>query len=122
MEVRMNIKRILILLTILVFSLRIYSHPPTKIDINFNIEDKILNVEVNHPVLTPKNHYINKIEVYLNDKLMIIQNFDAQIAKKTQKALYFIFEAKEEDVIKVKAYCNKHGDKTASLIVQEEKK
>jgi desulfoferrodoxin (superoxide reductase-like protein) len=121
MEERMNIKKILVLSTILVFSLRIYSHAPTKIDMDFNIEDKILNVEVHHPVFTPKNHYINKMEVYLNDKLMIIQNFDAQIGKKTQKAIYFIFEAKKEDVIKVKAFCNKHGDKTASLVVQEKK-
>ncbi len=115
----MNIKKILVLFTILVFSFRIYSHAPRKIDMDFNIEDKILNVEVHHPVLAQKNHYIEKIEVHLNDKLMIIQNFNAQIEKKTQKAVYFIFEAKKDDIIKVKAFCNKHGDKTVSLIVQE---
>jgi desulfoferrodoxin (superoxide reductase-like protein) len=121
MEAKMNIKKMLVLFTILVFSLKIYSHSPTKIEMDFNIEDKILNVEVHHPVLAQKNHYIEKIEVYLNDKPIIVQNFDAQIEKKTQKAVYFIFEAKKDDIIKVKAFCNKHGDKTVSLVVQEKK-
>jgi len=107
------------LLSILVFSLKTYTHPPARIDLDFNNEEKILRVEVHHPVLLVKNHYIKKIEVYLNGDLKIVQDFDGQLTKKTQKAGYFIFEAKKGDVIKVKAICNKHGDKTASLIVQE---
>jgi desulfoferrodoxin (superoxide reductase-like protein) len=109
---------ILILLTTLAFSFINYAHPPTKIDMNFNNEDKILKVEVHHPVLAPKNHYIKEIEIYINDNLKIIQKFDYQLSKESQKAGYFIFEAKKGDVIKIKAYCNKHGDKTATLVVQ----
>jgi len=110
---------IVVLLSMLVFSLKTYSHAPTKIDMDFNNDDKILKVEIHHPVLLPGNHYIKKIEVYLNDDLKIVQDFDHQITKKTQKAGYFIFEVKKGDVIKVKAICNKHGDKTASLVVQK---
>jgi len=115
--------KILVFVVIMIFglSLNIYSHAPTKIDMNFNNEDKILKVEIHHPVLLPGNHYIKKIEVYLNDDLKIVQDFDRQITKKTQKAGYFIFEAKKGDVIKVKAICNKHGDKALSLVVQEKK-
>jgi desulfoferrodoxin (superoxide reductase-like protein) len=112
---------IVAVLTILVFSLRTYTHPPAKIDLDFNNEEKILKVEVHHPVLLIRNHYINKIEIYLNDDLKIVQDFDRQLTKKTQKAGYFIFEAQKGDVIKVKAICNKHGDKTATLVVQEKK-
>jgi desulfoferrodoxin (superoxide reductase-like protein) len=117
----MNKSRIaisILLSSILVFSLVSYAHPPTKIDTNFNNEDKILKVEVHHPVLAPENHYIKGIEVYLNDNLKIIQKFDSQLSKESQKAGYFLFEAKKGDIIKIKAYCNKHGDKTATLIVQ----
>ncbi len=113
--------KILVFVVIMIFglSLNIYSHSPTKIDLNFDNENKILKVEVYHPVLLPRNHYINKIEVYLNDNLIIVQEFDRQLTKKTQKAGYFIFEAEKDDVIKVKAICNKHGDKTSHLVVQE---
>ncbi len=114
-----NTIALFVLLTTLVFSFVSYTHPPTKIEMEFNNEDKILKVDVHHPVLAPRNHYINKIEVYVNDNLKIIQDFDHQLSKKTQKAGYFIFEAKKGDVIKVKATCNKHGDKTASLTVKE---
>jgi len=117
----MSTKKILnfVLLTVLIISLKVYSHPPTKIDLNFDNENKILKVEVHHPVLLPENHYINKIEVYLNDNLIIVQEFDRQLTKKAQKAGYFIFEAKKDDVIKVKVSCNKHGDKTSRLVVKE---
>jgi desulfoferrodoxin (superoxide reductase-like protein) len=110
-----------ILLIVLIVSLKGYSHAPTKIDLNFNNEDKILKVEVYHPVLSSGNHYIGKIEVYLNDNLIIVQEFKNQLTKKVQKAGYFIFEAKKDDVIKVKAFCNKHGDKTARLVVKEKR-
>ncbi len=111
----------IVFLSICLFSLKTYSHSPTKIDLDFNNEEKILKVEVHHPVLSPENHYIKKIEVYLNDSLKIVQNFNLQITKESQKAGYFIFEAKKGDVIKVKGTCNKHGDKTEKLIVQEKK-
>ncbi len=113
--------KILVFIVIMIFglSLNIYSHAPTKIDLNFDNENKILKVEVHHPVLLPENHYINKIEVYLNDNLIIVQEFDRQLTKKAQKAGYFIFEAKKDDVIKVKVSCNKHGDKTSRLVVKE---
>jgi desulfoferrodoxin (superoxide reductase-like protein) len=122
-EVKMRKNRIfaIIALFILAFSLKTFAHPPAKIDLDFDNEEKILKVEIHHPVLFVRNHYIKKIEVYLNDDLKIIQDFDHQLTKKIQKAGYFIFEAEKGDVIKVKANCNKHGDKTARLIVQEKK-
>ena len=107
------------LLSIFILSLKTYPHRPTRIDLDFNNEEKILKVEIRHPVVFIKNHYINKVEVYLNDDLKIVQDFDHQMTKKTQKAGYFIFEAQKGDVIKVKAVCNKHGDKTASLVIQK---
>lgn len=110
---------IFILLMTLTITLNVYSHAPTKIDLNFDIEEMVLKAEVYHPVLLPGNHYIDKIEVYLNDVLIIVQEFDHQLTKETQKAGYFIFEAEKDDVIKVKAFCNKHGDKTARLVVKE---
>jgi len=110
-----------VLLSILVFFLKSYAHPPTKIGMDFSNETKILKLEIQHPVLSPENHYIKKVEVYLNDNLIIVQDFDRQTTKESQKAGYFIFETKKGDVIKVKAICNKHGDKTVSLVVQEKK-
>ena len=117
----MSKKKILnfVLLAVLITSLKVYSHPPVKIDLNFNNEDMVLKVDVYHTVLLPGNHYIDKIEVYLNDNLIITQEFDRQLTKEVQKAGYFIFEAKKNDVIKVKASCNKHGDKTSRLVVKE---
>jgi len=50
-----------VLLSILVFFLKSYAHPPTKIDMDFSNDDKILKVEIHHPVLFIRNHYINKI-------------------------------------------------------------
>jgi desulfoferrodoxin (superoxide reductase-like protein) len=117
----MSKKTILIFVSLvtLITSLKVYSHAPAKIDLNFDNEDKVLKVEVHHPIFSSENHYIAKIEVYLNDNLIIIQEFKNQSTKRVQKAGYFIFEAKKDDIIKVKAFCNKNGDKTSHLVVTE---
>jgi desulfoferrodoxin (superoxide reductase-like protein) len=81
-----------------------------------------LKAEVIHPVLSPENHYIKKIEIYLNDSLKITQDFNRQMTKESQKAVYLIFEAKEGDIIKIKAICSKYGNKTESLVVKKTSK
>ena len=36
-----------------------------------------------------------------------------------QKVVYIIPSLKAEDVVKVKAYCNKYGDKSISIAIDE---
>jgi len=99
----------------------ILAHPPSDVKIEFDNETKTLYVEITHPVNNVKSHYINKIEVYLNDVLRIVQNFSEQKDKKAQLATYLLWEVKEGSKIKVMASCSIHGFKTREMVIEKQK-
>jgi len=99
----------------------ILAHFPSDVKIEFDNEIKTLYVEVTHPVNNVKSHYINKIEVYLNDVLKIVQYFSEQKDKKTQLATYLLWELKEGSKIKVTASCSIHGFKTREMVIEKQK-
>ncbi|MFA5271650.1 MAG: hypothetical protein WC412_04840 [Candidatus Omnitrophota bacterium] len=84
-----------------------FGHPPQKIDITQS--DKTINIVVTHNVKDPATHYIKLIEVVLNGKKIIDQEFSLQTAN-FQKATYSIPDLKKGDILEVDADCNQFGD------------
>ena len=117
-----NFKTMLIItISFIILSPQLFAHPPGKIELTFNNETKILQVEIQHEVRDSEKHYVNKIEVFLNDELRIIQNFKKQVSKVAQKATFLMSEAEVENKIKVVAYCNIHGKRNKEIIVKPKK-
>jgi len=104
-----------------IISFKGLAHPPSNIELQFDNETKILQINVTHPVTDVKKHFINKIEVYLDDELMIIQNFKKQKDNKSQEATYLLFDAVVGSKIKVRAICSISGSKTGEIVVEEQK-
>jgi desulfoferrodoxin (superoxide reductase-like protein) len=102
-------------------SFKAFGHPPATVELNFDLETKILNVKVSHSINDVEKHFINKIEVYLNDELMVVQNFKKQKDNKMQEALYFLNDATAGNKIKVKATCSIFGSKTGEIVIEEQK-
>lgn len=84
-----------------------FCHPPQKIDIMQS--DKTINVTVTHNVKDPTTHYIKLIEVILNGKRIINQEFFLQTGN-IQKVSYLIPDLKKGDILEVDADCNQFGD------------
>lgn len=99
----------------------ILAHTQTEVELNLDFETKILYVKVHHSVDNAKKHYINKIEVYLDDELMIVQNFKQQKDNKVQQVLYILLDAMEGSKIKVKGICNIFGSKTGEMVIEKQK-
>lgn len=113
---------ITVLLYLIAFvPLEIFGHPPSKVELNFDFQTKILNVKVSHSTNDVVKHYIKKIEVYLDDELMVGQNFKTQKDNKIQEALYFLNDAAVGNKIKVKATCSIFGSKTEEIVIEEQK-
>ena len=106
------------ILIVFIFSLGIFAHPPTEIKMDFNLENMMLEVIVNHVSQNSSDHYIHNVKVFLNDNLHIEQNFIAQFNKNEQYLHYIIPGVKSGDIIKLEAVCNKFGNRTAELSVQ----
>ena len=92
------------------------AHPPKKMEVN--MEDGQLTVVVNHPVGNTKLHLVDKIEVYVNGKKVVRQTYKTQATSDEQKAIYYLPGVVKDDVVKVKAHCNKYGVKTKSITIE----
>ncbi len=114
-------KRIIVLL---ILSLTIYfagssrAHSPTSIEIDYDFETSILTVTVYHSVTEPDIHYINQIDVWVNDILNTTEYYSRQF-ETTYQYDTFNITANHSDTIKIKAHCNVSGSLIDEFILQD---
>jgi desulfoferrodoxin (superoxide reductase-like protein) len=115
-------KRLIILLIVSFVFLfvvsTLYAHPPSDIKITFDPKTKMLQVVIMHNTSNPMSHYIKKIDVGLNGKEIIEQNISAQDNNDSQRAAYFIPDAKDGDLISVEGYCSISGKLEKEITVK----
>ncbi|MGQ9700975.1 MAG: hypothetical protein ACUVQT_00745 [bacterium] len=95
----------------------IFCHPPSAISIKFDSEQKLLSINLSHPVSDVQKHFINKIVNKLNGHQIIEQRFGMQEDRGAQIADYRIFEANEGDTLLVTGFCSIIGKKTEKFII-----
>jgi len=93
----------------LVMTVSVLAHPPSDIKINYNPKTQLLSITVDHQVENPKPHYIKEIEVFLNGKKIILQNFNQQAGQLVQVAIYQVYGLIPGDKIGVEAECSRFG-------------
>ncbi|MBU2103227.1 MAG: hypothetical protein ABH865_09205 [Candidatus Omnitrophota bacterium] len=106
-----------LLFSILFFlaSLPVFAHSPEAVTIS--AEGAMVAVIVEHQVADPRGHYIKRIEISLNGRHIIVQEFSLQGSNTQQKAVYEIPGLKKGDILAVDADCNKGGDRSAKIEV-----
>lgn len=99
-------------LNLVLFFLILYSsviaHPAEDIILKYDSKNRVLSIGVMHDTLTPQ-HYVNKINIKINGKLWITQNFSAQISSEAQAAGYAAVDLNKGDVVEVSVTCSKTG-------------
>ena len=110
-----RIRLLLILGFIFTQSAVLMAHPPSKIILEFNAETSILKIEMPHAVKEISEHFINKVEVKINGKEILKQEFLTQQDPEKQTVLYQIHDAKSGDKLEVTAHCNVFGKKKETL-------
>jgi len=100
-----------------------FAHPPSGINLDFDLEKKVVSVELSHGVKS-EDHYIYYVEVSLNGKVIIKQESSKQFDENVQKYMFLIPELKENDKISITGKCNKFGSLKREFIIktQEAKK
>ena len=90
-------------------SVSAFAHPPKDFDIEYDAQNKVLKILVQHQVTNPAGHYIEWLTVDLNKKNMVKQNFSSQRSKDLQDTQYIFIDAKPNDQITVAAQCSVMG-------------
>lgn len=97
-----------------------YAHPPSDIQITFDVKTKMLKAVIMHEVSNTLNHYINKVDVGLNGKAVISHSISRQDNNTSQTVSYLIPDAKEGDEVSVAGYCSLSGQLQKHIIVSAE--
>ena len=96
----------------------VMAHSPSGMKISYDMDEKTIDAEITHSVSNPSNHYVNKIEVRINNELYETIEYTSQSGSSFTHSLDSI-EASAGDEIEVKAICNQGGQITRQLTVGE---
>ena len=104
-------------MTFLLFATKIEANSPSSIDLLYDYDTKILDVKVFHSVADANTHYIETLNIYVNDVLNISQGFTNQNTT-SYLEVSFSISVDYGDTIKVTAICNIAGSATSQITVQ----
>ncbi len=111
------LKTSLILFILLILATSIKANSPSSIDLSYDYDTKILDVKVFHNVADANTHFIETLDIYVNDVLNISQGFTNQNTT-SYLEVSFSISVYYGDTIKVTAICNIAGSATSQITVQ----
>jgi hypothetical protein len=117
-----KIKKIYFALLLSILSLAVLAgdaaaHPPKGVALSWNPNGR-LTVNVDHSVNDPQKHYINKIIVYVNDKIVVQKEYSSQTLGETQTDVFELGALTPGTNIKAEAFCVIMGSATGTITTQ----
>lgn len=92
------------------------AHPPLDIALDYDQQNQVLHVQMEHIVHDMKDHYIRKTVITKNNDTPVEEYFRRQTTP-TSFVLDVPLAAKTGDQIKVEAFCSEGGSLAATLVV-----
>ena len=115
-----NVKRrsvgiLIVFLTVMIFSGPAFSHPPKSVTMSLN--GGVLSVNVAHSVDNPDKHYIYRITIYRDNKIVISKDYKSQPGTDGLSDTFDIGVSPLGSVIKAEAFCVIMGSASGSMTV-----
>jgi len=98
------------------FPLRADANAPKEVLPSYDAAARTLTVKITHPSSSPTFHYIEKVEIKKEGKILLSTDYKSQPDKESFSYTYPI-EAAPGDVLEIKAGCSIFGSKTEKLTV-----
>ncbi len=112
-------KKILLftLVMVFIFSAVSMAHPPQNLNVKFNMEDKMLTVEVTHNVGgSNTSHYVDEIIVTHKDEEIVMQKPGQQLKNK-EIFYYYMPGIKDGDQISINTVCSIQGSRSIDYTI-----
>ncbi|MEA2101554.1 MAG: hypothetical protein U9P80_03130 [Thermodesulfobacteriota bacterium] len=93
-----------------------YAHGPKDVELGYDLNSHTLSVTISHSASSPQKHYIKEITITKNGEFVEAHEYKSQPDPSPFTYTYNV-EAKEGDILKVKAKCNYFGSKTKKLVI-----
>ncbi|MEW5895052.1 MAG: hypothetical protein AB1650_04780 [Candidatus Omnitrophota bacterium] len=107
------------LLAIFMFSSMSFAHMPQFVAVNYNSLTSILTAEIGHTTTNPNVHFVYKIDVIVNGRKVVSDDTIGGQPNGNGRTYTTRLNAKAGDVIEVIAYCNRKGQKNATIAVAQ---
>lgn len=95
------------------------AHPPGDVTLTYDPTAQTLTAAIVHKTSSPNSHYVKKVEIRINGKLVGAYTYQQQPDSAEFSYTYQI-PASTGDTIEFTASCNRFGSKKATLIVQQQ--
>jgi hypothetical protein len=92
-----------------------FCHPPSEIQLVFDAASRTLHVTVMHDTRKPDEHFIETVQVRINDKEAVKQSFVKQTDGLKRAASYLLEDVKAGDLVSVTGICSVFGKKTETI-------
>jgi len=100
------------------FGLNVLAHPPIDLSLEYDIDTNNLIVTIIHETPAPELHYINRVDIKINDVLFLSEEYTSQPTNDVFTYNYII-DGSFGDEIMVAAYCNIQGSITRTIIIED---
>jgi desulfoferrodoxin (superoxide reductase-like protein) len=100
--------------------LGVQAHAPKSVGLDYDLSKQTLTVTIEHWALTPTVHFIEKVEIKKNGKVVKTAEYKSQPAQEEFSYTYTI-PAEVGDKFEVTAFCSVHGSTTSTLRVKQPK-
>ncbi len=97
-----------------------FAHPPKSPVLSYDPASGILTVGITHGVSNASKHYIERVEVLVNDQSVVEKTYTTQPSEKEWTLTLEVGALKAGDKVKVKASCNVIGSGSGTLDVTQE--
>jgi len=84
------------------------AHGPSALALSYDNNTQTLKAEITHTSKTPGSHYVGKVEIIKNGKVVAVREYKSQPTPDTFSYEYRIFIG-SNDTVEVKATCNRFG-------------
>ncbi len=109
-------KLTVLLCGILAVNVSLFAHPPEKITAAFDVQTKKLTTTIIHPVREPKDHFIERFQVIVNDIRVVDEMFKEQEDYAHETFECVLQDVKSGDLITLRALCVKEGNIETVLV------
>lgn len=116
MKIYKKIMLAVILAALLAIPAIAFAHPPKAVKMSWD-PSGVLTVNAEHSVGDPQKHYINKIIIYVNDKIVTQKEYKAQSGADGLTDTFNLGPQASGTTIKAEAFCIIMGSDTGSLTV-----
>lgn len=107
-----------VMVVVMMLSQAAFAHAPSRIELDYDPETKVVTATIFHSVANPEKHYVANIIVSVNGKRVVEHKAILQEDNEKQVVSYRLPGVKSGDRVTVEAACSISGVKEAVLEIE----